>query len=294
MGSRVAMMVALLVLELFVPVASQASSVGDNQGSTIAAWVDTLPIDKRVTDGIELFAHAQRSAFDEGYASRLAAGIRGLIAADAGAALKRIFEGERHTSIQVAILKPGFAFGGGKAPGDVPGVAPGNATERDFEESFVRIEVVAFFERETASPAAALDLYTNEEFRRTVSSRIRRIWNEGGEICYQVGGVTLMVHPVDYCDRIEDLRLEEISSQHAQTVRNAGGKGNQAVYFKESLKTFRRLPDGLAFHYVSYSRTVGAGGIRGRLARVEIEDSEKKALEELGRRLASRRPTTAR
>jgi hypothetical protein len=58
----------------------------------------------------------------------------------------------------------------------------------------------------------------------------------------------------------------------------------------ESLKTFVRLPDGLAFHYVNYSRTVGMGGIQRRVSRGKIEDSYKRAVEELGRRLAALSP----
>jgi hypothetical protein len=278
-------MMVLLLLEFLVSIALPVPALGDNQRSTVAAWIDSLPFDRRVTEGIELFARERQSKLDEGYASRLAAGIRGLIAADAERRLEQLSGGVRRPFVEVSILKPGFASAEGRAPD--------NATERDFEASFVRIEVVAFFEHETETPAAALDIYTNEEFRKSVSPRIRRIWNEDNELCYEVGGVKLLVRPVEYCDRIEELEQEDISLQHAQAVRNKGEKGDQTVYFKESLKTFMRLPDGLAFHYVNYSRTADVSGIRGKLARIQIEDSEKKALEELGRRLASRRSKAA-
>jgi hypothetical protein len=282
MRSRVAMTVPLVVAGLSALIAFQGSSLANGGYSMVTAWVDSLPFDDRVIDGIELYANEKRSEFDEGYASGLAAGIRRLIGADAERQLGRLSEGIRCPIIEVSILDPGFASIGGKPPD--------NKTERDFERSFVRTEVLVFFEHEAMSPGTALDLCTDEEFRKTVSSRIERIWNEGEEVCIEVGGVKILLNPLKYCDRIEELQQKDVSLQHAQTVRNEGDGGYQAVYFKESLKTFVRLPDGLAFHYINYSRTVGMGGIKRRVARGKIEDSEKKAVEELGRRLASFSP----
>jgi hypothetical protein len=274
------MMVWLVVAGLSALVASPGSSVDDARGSMVAAWLDSLPFDNRVIGGIELYADEKRSEFDEGYSSRLVGGIRRLIGADVEHQLTRLSEGNRRPFIEVSILDPGFPSPGGKPPG--------SSNERDFEKSFVRTEVLAFFEDEKTSPAAALALYTTDEFRKTVSSRIENIWNEGEEVCVEMGGVKLLLDPLKYCDRIGELHEENLSLQHTRTVRNKGDSGYQAVYFKESLKTFVRLPDGLAFHYINYSRTVGLGGIQRRVARGKIEDSEKKAVEELGRRLASR------
>jgi hypothetical protein len=274
------MTVPLAVVGLSALIAFEGSPAGDGRYSMVAAWVDSLPFDNRVIDEIELYADEERSEFDEGYALRLAAGIRRLIGADAERQLVRLSEGIRRAFIEVSILDPGFASVGGKPPD--------NKTERDFEKSFIRTEVLAFFKNEATSPETALDLYTDKEFRKTVSSRIERIWIEGEEVCVAMGGVKLLLDPIECCDRIAELQREDISLQHAQTVRNAGNGGHQAVFFKESIKTFVRLPDGLAFHYINYSRTVSMGGIQGMVARGKIEDSEKRAVEELGRRLASR------
>ena len=272
----------LVVAGLAVLIAFQGSSLGDGRYSMVTAWVDSLPLDNRVIDGIELYADEKRSEFDEGYASRLAAGIRRLIGADAERQLGRLSEGIRCPFIEVSILDPGFASIGGKPPD--------NKTQRDFEKSFVRAEVLVFFEHEATSPGTVLDLFTDEEFRKTVSPRIERIRHEGEEVCIEVGGVKLLLHPFKYCDRIEELQQKDLSVQHVQTVRNEGDSGYQAVFFMESLKTFVRLPDGLAFHYVNYSRTVGMGGIQRKVSRGKIADSYKRAVEELGRRLASLSP----
>ena len=107
-----------------------------------------------------------------------------------------------------------------------------------------------------------------------------------------MGGVKLLLDPIKCCDRIAALQIEDGALQHAQTVRNTGDGGYQAVYFKESLKTFVRLPDGLALHYINYTRTVSLGGIKATVARGKIEESERKAVEEIGRRLDSLVPET--
>jgi hypothetical protein len=280
MRFRVAMTIPLIVAGVAAPIAFQGSSQEGAGRAIVAAWLDSLPIDERAIDAIGLYADEKRSEFDEGYAARLAAGIRRLIGADVERQLGRLSEGVGTPFIEVSILDPGFASIGGK-----PG---GNKTERDFEKSFVRIEVLAFFKDEMTAPRTALGMYTDKEFRKTVSSRIKRIWSEGEEVCIEMSGIKLLLDPIKCCDSIAELQLEDISLQHAQTVRNTGDGGYQAVFFKESLKTFVRLSDGLAFHYVNYTRTISMSGIQGKVARGKIEESERKAVEEFGRRLASR------
>ena len=265
-------------------IASPCASAGETAGSSVAAWVDSLPFDPRVMDNIELFAGGKRDAFGDRYAVGLFAGVRSLVGADAERRLNELSEGVRRPFIEVTILEPGFAFAGENRPQ--------NETEREFEKSFVRTEVVVFFENEGTSPGTALRLYTGAEFRKSVSSRIERVWEEEGEVCVEIRGVKLLLDPLAYCDRVEDLHAEGLSVQHTLAVRNAGGDGYQTMFFKESLKTFVRLPDGLAFHYINYSRTIGMGAVQRRIARGKIEDSERNAVEELARRLASRPETT--
>lgn len=283
MRVRVAITIPLVVAGLSALIAAGGSSQEGAGRSPVAAWLDSLPIDERAIGEIGLFAGEKRSEFDDGYASRLAAGIRRLVAADVERQLGRLFKGDRTPVIDVTILDAGFASAGGK-PGD-------NKTEREFEKSFIRIEVLAFFKDETAAPRTALEMYTDPDFRTTVSPRVKRIWNEGEEVCVELGGMKLVLDPVKCCDAIAELHLDDISVQHAQTARNTGGGGYQTVFFKESLKTFVRLPDGLAFHYINYTRTVGMGGISGKIGRGKIEESERKAVAEIGRRLATERVT---
>jgi hypothetical protein len=280
MRFRGAMTIPLIVVVLSTLIAVRGSSQAGAGRAPVAAWLHSLPNDERAIGEIELFAREKRSGFDDGYAARLAAGIRRLVGADVERQLGRLSEGVRTPFIDVTILDPGFASVGGK-PDD-------SKTAREFEKSFVRIEVLAFFKNETTAPRTALGMYTDPEFRKTVSSRLKSVWNEGEEVCIDMGGVQLVLDPIKCCDRVAELHIDGISLQHAQTARNTGGGGYQTVFFKESLKTFVRLPDGLAFHYIAYTRTVGMGGIKGKIGCGKIEESERKAVEEIGRRLAAR------
>ncbi len=281
MSIRAVIAIPLVVAGLLAPVAFAGSSQEGAGQSPVVAWLDSIPYDERANDAIDLFAREKRNEFDDGYAARLASGVRMLVAADVERQLGRLSSGERTPIIDVTILDSGFASAEGK-PSD-------NKTEREFEKSFVRIEMLAFFENETTAPRTALGMYTDPDFRKTISSRLKRIWNEGKEVCAEAGGVKFVLDPIACCDAIAELHLDDISVQHAQTVRNTGGKGYQAVFFKESLKTFVRLPDGLAFHYIAYTRTVSMGGVTAKIGRGKIEESERKAVAEIGRRLAARR-----
>ena len=101
-------------------------------------------------------------------------------------------------------------------------------------------------------------------------------------------GVTMVLSPIQYCNRIEECHLPGLSTQHSQTVMNDGGDDYQTVYFKESLKTFVAIPGGLALHYVNYSRSVGMGGIKKKIGRGKIRDSQQKAIDELAKAIESR------
>jgi hypothetical protein len=248
-------------------------------GGSVSAWVDSLAFDGGSIAGIELFAKERGGDVGMGYARELSAGVRRLISADVERQIRRLATGNRSTFIEVSLLEAGFA-----SAADAP---PGQPMQREFEKSFIRTEVLAFFADEDTPPRAALGLYTEPEFRKAVSPRIERIWNEGEEVCIEIDGVRLVLDPMAYCDRVDNLHEEDLSVQHTQTVRNTDGDGHQTVFFKESLKTFVRLPDGLAFHYVNYSRTIGMGGFKKRFGLGHIKESEEKAVQELGRRLAA-------
>ena len=98
----------------------------------------------------------------------------------------------------------------------------------------------------------------------------------------------MVLSPIQYCNRIDECHQPGLSIQHSQTVMNGEGDGYQTVYFKESLKTFVAVPGGLALHYVNYSRSVGMGGIKKKIGRGKIEDSQQKAIDELAKAIESR------
>ncbi len=269
---------ALLVsVGLSVTAAPGKALAQESAASQAVAWIDTLTFDAGIAEEIALFAAAKESGVDEGYEDRLAAAIRRLIATDVERQVKRVVEGVREGFIEVTVLDAGFASPGGELSA--------NSTERACESSFVRTEVTAFFAACDTEPEEALRIYTDPEFRKKVSPRIVRIWQDDEFNCVEMGGVKLLVDPMKFCDRVDDLHAEDLAVEHSQTVKNDGGKGYQPVFFKESVKSFIRCPDGLAFCYINYSRTVGLGAVEKKIARGKIEESETRAVEELGRRL---------
>jgi hypothetical protein len=141
-----------------------------------------------------------------------------------------------------------------------------------FEGSLIRTEMVACFHGTDEQPGSVLDLYTGKEFRMTAEDRIQDMWPDPKGSCVETKGAYGLVDPTKVCNKITELRTEQIAAQHSQVVFNEGVDPYQDVYFKESLKTFVALPDGLALHYINYTRTsdlgrlsrwVGAGKIRG-------------------------------
>ena len=114
-----------------------------------------------------------------------------------------------------------------------------------------------------------------------VSSPIENIWMEGDENCVETKGVTLILSPMKNCSRIDELHRPGLAAQHSQTVANPGDDDYQPVYFKESIKTFVAVPGGLVLHYINYSRTTGLGGLKKRIARGKLKDSQAEAIREM-------------
>jgi hypothetical protein len=246
------------------------SQVGDMK-DRVAQWADSLTLDERVTVEIERFAADENKEFSAGYAQNIAADIRRLIFADVTKRLDSIAAGDFEPFVEVAYPEAGFA---GK-----DGAAPQQKSERKFEDSFVRTELIAVFKNNGASPEAALKLYTSADFRKKATSRIERIWDEDGLNCVETAGVTMLLSPMINCSCVNELLSPDLAVQHSQVVRNGGGDGYQPVYFKESVKTFVRVPGGLVLHYINYSRTIGMGGLKKSLGRKKIQGSQEKAIE---------------
>ena len=256
-----------------VPVASGA---GDH-ASALVAWGSELEKDPRVAAEVQSFER-EGGELGEGYAARLAEGIRGLVFSQAGERIRALLDGECEPFIDVSFPDPGFAAQ--KDDSKPP------KTVRRFESSFVRTEVLACLETDV-SPEEALGIYTSPAFRMRVSSRINRIWDEGDEGCIEIDGVKMLLSPTLSCNSITELRLDGLAAQHSQVVSNSEAGKYQRVYFKESLKVFVAIPGGLALYYINYARASDLGGLSKFVARRSIASSQEEAIQELRARLAA-------
>ncbi len=244
---------------------------------SVERWGESLTIHERVPGQVELYATEKKKEFDEGYASDLAEGIRQRIFADVSRQFELLLKGERSPFITVTALDPGFLTGKDSD-------ALGKMVTK-FEKSFVRTEVLAFFDHPNITPEAALRIYVDPDFRKSVSSRIKEIKREGDETCLELEGVKVLLSPIKYCSHLDEFRREGVSIQHSQAIKNDGGDDYQPVYFKESIKAFVAVPGGLALYYVNYSRTVGMGGIQKSIARKKIKESQQTAIDKLAARI---------
>jgi hypothetical protein len=245
---------------------------GENPGSLMSEWGTQLELDPRVVEQIEIYSQ-DKDDLGEAYASLLAPGVRRLVFAAAVGALDNLPSGPGEPHVDVSFLEAGFAAEDGKPPLD--------EHQREFEEGFIRTEVLAFIEANEVTPETALRMYTSPEFRMDVSSRIKRIWEEGELSCYEVKGVAALLSPTMACNRIDEFVCSDIASEHSQVVANPGGEDYQTVYFKESLKTFIVVPGGLALHYINYTRAVKLGSIKRKFGRGKIAESEVEKIREL-------------
>ena len=245
------------------------SDVSSDASSQVGHWGDTLDLDSRILKEIGRFVR-EKAEFESGYPQRLATSVRRLIFESAVSRLDEVAAGLCTTFVDVTYEDAGFA-----------GEDPDSDPEREFEEGFIRIEVLACLHADDVGPEAALRAYTAPEFRKKVSSRVKRIWREGGESCVETKGMRPFLSSTLACNRVDELHTNELAAQHSQVVLNPEADKHQEVYFKESLKTFIRVPGGLVMHYVNYTRTVRLGGLRKRIGRGKVIDSQERAIREL-------------
>ena len=93
-----------------------------------------------------------------------------------------------------------------------------------------------------------------------------------------------LLDPTLACNRIDRMSVEGLASEHSQVVKNQGVDPFQDVFFKESLKTFVRIPGGIAYHYINYSRSVKLGRLKRAIGGGRIKASQ----EDNARALAAR------
>jgi len=207
--------------------------------------------------------------------------IRSRVFSSAGRQVELLLNGECTPFVDVSMGEPDSL--------SAPGVA-GDLEKawQKFGDSVVRTEMVACLETDITDPAEVLQLYVSPEFRMAAEGRIIDMWEGPEGQCMETKGVLRLVDPTRVCNRIQDFRGEGVAAQHSQVVFNEGKKPYQDVYFKESLKTFVRIPGGVALYYINYARVGGLGRLERWAGPGQIRGSQEGNVEELQKRLRAR------
>jgi hypothetical protein len=148
--------------------------------------------------------------------------------------------------------------------------------------------MVACLETKATDPSEVLEIYVSPEFRMVAESRIVDMWEDEEGSCMETKGVLSLVEPTRVCNRIQDFRGDGVAAQHSQVIFNEGAKPYEDVYFKESLKTFVRIPGGMALHYINFARAGNLGRVERWVGPGQIEGSQKGNAEEIQRWLRRR------
>ena len=246
-------------------------SAQEELSTDLGRWLATLPLDARSADEMGRFTHDE-TELSEGYRSALVASMRGLIVMEADQAVSALLLGACEPSVEVTYPR--------KDDNDQEVEA-----EKEFSKSFIRTEMFACFKTEMDDPTAALDIYTDGDFRKETSSRIEEVWAEGDRSCVETGRIPALLSPTKSCNSISSFSESRMAAEHSQVVWNEGKNPYQDVYYKESVKTFVQIPGGLALHYLNYSRTTHMGRAQRWFGTGRIEDSQRASAEMMARRL---------
>ena len=249
----------------------------------LVGWVASLPVDTRVSREL------QRFQIDKGLSpelgDRFSKEIRSRVSSAAGSGVSTLLGGECVPSLDVSIGESEFP--------DLEEVADSEGVRdawKEFRGSLIRTEMVACLTTSRGS-AETLQLYVSPDFRMKAESRITRMWTDPEGSCIETKGAYGLVDPTLACNRIHDYVADGIAAQHSQVVFNEGEERYQVAYFKESLKTFVKTQDGLALHYVNYTRAADLGRLERWIGGGKIEDSQRNTVEELQRWLATGNPS---
>ena len=245
----------------------------------LAGWGGSLDLDPRISR--EILRFQDESGLSPAQAQAFAGAIRSRIFSSAGERVAQLQTGECTPFVDVTM---------GKSDLPLPEGSGGKEKKawEGFEESLIRTEMVACLETEITDAEAVLQLYVSPEFRMVAESRIIDMWDDEEGACMETKGVLSLVEPTRVCNRIQDFRADGVAAQHSQVVFNAGEKPYQDVYFKESLKTFVRIPGGMALHYINFARAGGLGRIERWAGPGQIRGSQEGNVKELQRRLRLR------
>jgi hypothetical protein len=265
----------VIVTLLFLTAAAKISAQ-EALSTDLGRWLAALPVDTRIAGEMGRFTHDD-SLLSAGYRSARVANMRGLVTTEVDQAVAALLLGPCEESVEVT-----YPWQNDNDP-EVE-------AEKDFSKSFIRTEMFACFETNLDDPTAALEIYTDREFRMEASSRIEEVWAEGDLSCVESGGIRALLSPTKSCNSIARFVESGMAAEHSQVVRNEGQDPYQDVYYKESVKTFLQVPGGLALHYLNYSRTTNMGRMQRWLGTGSIEDSQKDSAELMAERLADENP----
>lgn len=253
-------------------------SVQEQTVRTIADWGKSIPLDSQVIQEVMRFKGGD--ALSPAYAELFAREVRSRVISTADSKVAGLLSGRCEPYLDVTI--------GEWEHSDPLYDAAGRDLEKEignFEGSLIRTEMVACIRGTGEEPGAVLDLYTGPEFRMAAEDRIQDMWDDPKGSCIETKGAYGLVDPTRVCNRITELRAERLAAQHSQVVFNEGQKPFQDVYFKESLKTFVKLPDGVALHYVNYTRTSGLNRMERWVGGGKIRASQEAMVQLLRDRL---------
>ena len=264
----------------FLLLLSSSAALGQVTGpQDLAGWGRALDLDPRISREILRFRGG--TALDEAQAQAFARAVRSRVIASAA---------ERIPLLQTGQCSPFVDVTMGEADFPVPEEITGGAKKawEEFEGSLIRTEMVACLETDMADADSVLQIYVSPEFRMVAESRIIKMWEDPEGSCMETKGVLSLVEPTRVCNRIRDFRAEGIAAQHSQVVFNEGRKPYEDVYFKESLKTFVRIPGGMALHYINYARAGNLGRLERWAGPGQIRGSQEGNVAELQKRLRLR------
>ena len=262
------------LLSLFMPVAADERGATDVLADRLLSWGRQLVIDPRVEEEIGNFRSGDQ-VLPEGYAAALARDMRTAVIEASTEQVRGMRAGAISPFVEVSYPAPGFARVD-RQPAD------SNKAVMDFEQGFILTEGVALINSYGASAEEALAVYVSRAFRKGVSSRVARLWDDDGLDCIETSGVAGLLSPTNCCNRINTLVEPALAAEHAQVVTNDDDDAVQPFFFKESMKTFVALSDGtLAVYYINYSRSVKLGRIKRALGTGQVRASQQKRFDSL-------------
>lgn len=268
------LLIPLLLLMSFSPAGGQVPAP-----ENLADWGSSLELDPRISREILRFQNG--TGLSEAQAQAFARAVRSRVFSAAAGRVSTLMTGACTPFVDVTMGEPDLDMA-------TELTGPERKGWERFENSVIRTEMVACLQTEVGDPAEVLELYVSPEFRMVAESRIVDMWEDQEGACMETKGVLSLVEPTRVCNRIQDFRSEAVAAQHSQVIFNEGRKPFEDVYFKESLKTFVKIPGGVALHYINYARAGNLGRLERWAGPGQIRGSQEGNVAELEKRLRAR------